>query len=89
MTQKFVPPILPGQSDAEYEKLLDSMGITDDDFNEWFDNLIPVTDTKMDSSVASADDTALDNDEDADFDNTPDPETVGFASLFPPAEEPE
>lgn len=82
---KYIPTITPEQTNKEYEDLLDSLDITDDDFNDFFNSLFPVTNSFRTVMTASADDVSLDNDEmegteDADEDFIKAPSFAGILS---------
>ena len=83
---KFIPTITPDQTNDEYEALLDSLGITDEDFNEYFNQLFPETDSFRTVMSASADDVSLDNDETQDTDDADEDfnEAPTFAAILAP-----
>lgn len=59
---KFIPTITPDQTDEDYKKLLDKLGVTSSDFEEHFNSLFPLTPTCITRIVVSAGDVPLDND---------------------------
>jgi hypothetical protein len=57
MARKDIPYALPGESDDDYDARLKALGITDEDFAEWFEEEIPLTtDMSVQISVIGGDD---------------------------------
>jgi hypothetical protein len=55
MARKDIPDILPGESDDDYDARLKALGITDEEFDEWFNAEFPESDNEFSHSILSED----------------------------------
>lgn len=64
MIRKDIPDILPGESDDDYDARLKALGITDEEFDEWFNAEFPESDGEFSHSILSEDGEVADNSKD-------------------------
>lgn len=55
MARKDIPSILPGESDDDYDARLKALGITDEEFDEWFSSEFPESNDEFSHSILSED----------------------------------
>ncbi len=61
MVKRDIPVALPGESDDDYDARLKALGITDEEFDEWFESEFPLTtDKHIEISVIGEDATTTD-----------------------------